>query len=553
MTRSASRDAPAAPSALVPPGPAVSDGTARRLSSRTVEEASRRPGVTGPVVDPRSTTVGMVHIGVGAFHRAHQAVFTEDAAAATGETCWGILGVTQRSPSVVQQLVPQDGLYGVQTVGAGPSSIRLIGSMRGVASPADESDRVLDAIAAPTTHVVSLTVTEKGYRATADGRLDLDDADVLADLDALVTEVGTDVGRGDETGSAPGVGRGGAAARSAVGLLVRGLARRFARTGTPVTVMSCDNLLDNGHVLQRLVEQAVDDVLARGETPALVGLRSWLAGSVTFPCTMVDRIVPATTEADRVAAEQVTGVRDEGLVVAEPFTQWVIEDRFAGPRPAWELAGATLTDDVAPFEQAKLRMLNGSHSLLAYLGSIAGHRFVADAVADPVLREAARSLLVDDVVPTLVAPPGLDLAAYGESILERLANPALGHTTRQVASDGSKKLPIRLLGTVADRLSAGTVPDAAALGVAGWIVFVATGRTVAGDPLVLDDPLADLLRAAAAEIARPEVVGPGDAPALVARMLAVEEVFPVEIAGHVGFAGAVAARTGRLLAGYRPR
>lgn len=533
-----------------------------RLSLDSCAEVAARPGVSGPAVDPTTTTVGIVHLGVGAFHRAHQAVFTEDAAAATGETCWGILGVTQRSDGVVRQLEPQDGLYTVRTVGVDSTSHRVIGSMRGVAFPGTETGRVLAAIAAPTTHVVTLTVTEKGYRIGTDGRLDVADADVLADLEALVAEsreaAATARQRGAEVQGAvtdhvavvdavP--------ARSAIGLLVRGLAARASAGAEPLTVLTCDNLLDNGHVLERLVGQALDAAagLPGADLEQVERLRAWVRAGVTFPCTMVDRIVPATTEADRVAAEEVTGVRDEGLVVAEPFLQWVVEDRFAGPRPAWELAGATLTDDVAPFERAKLRMLNGTHSLLAYLGSIAGHRLIADAVTDPALREAARALLVDDVVPTLVAPPGLDLAEYAESLLERFANPALGHTTIQVAMDGSKKLPIRFLATAADRLAAGAVPQGIALGVAGWIVFVATGRTVAGAPLVLDDPIADVLRAAAAEVAAPEAVGSADAAALAARMLRLDQVFPAQVAEHDGFRDAVTAHVERLLAGYPPR
>jgi len=533
-----------------------------RLTLHTYREVSQRSGVTGPAVDPSAVTVGIVHLGIGAFHRAHQAVFTEDAAAAAGETGWGILGVTQRSTAVVDQLVPQDGLYGVRTVGKDSSSLRLVGSVRGVAFPGEETPRVLDAIAAPTTHVVTLTVTEKGYRAGADGRLDLGDRDVLADLEALVGESRGADALARQTGTAvqgaattPDVVEDAVPARSAIGLLVRGLAARARAGGEPLTVLTCDNLLDNGHVLEGLVGQALDAAagLPGADLEQVERLRAWLRASVTFPCTMVDRIVPATTEADRTAAEEATGVRDEGLVVAEPFMQWVVEDRFAGPRPAWELAGATLTDDVAPFERAKLRMLNGTHSLLAYLGSIAGHRLIADAVADPVLLAAARSLLVDDVTPTLVAPQGLDLTTYAESLLERFANPALGHTTIQVAMDGSKKLPIRFLATAADRLAAGVVPDAVAHGVAGWVVFVAVGRTVAGEPLRLDDPIADELRAAAAEVAGPDEVGPAHADALVRRMLAVEQVFPAEVRDHAGFRDAVVAHTERLLEGYPGR
>lgn len=507
-----------------------------RLSLATLADAvdggPRSATVAGPAVDPREVSIGIVHLGVGAFHRAHQAVLTEDAAAAAGETCWGILGVTQRSAKVAEQLAPQDGLYGVLTKGTDSTSLRIIGSMRGVAFPGTDTARILATIAAPTTHVVTLTVTEKGYRAGPDGTLDLTDPDVLADLETLRAEI--DGASGAPVVDADGAPREVVPGRSPIGLLVRGLAQRYAETGAPITVLTCDNMVDNGRVVERLVRQFVEEVAHDDEG---TGLRTWLGSSVTFPCTMVDRIVPATTEADRAEALALTGVRDEALVVGEPFLQWVIEDRFAGPRPAWERVGATLTDDVAPFEQAKLRMLNGTHSMLAYLGALAGHRLIADAIVDPELAATARELLHDDVVPTLVAPPGTDLAQYAESLVERFANPATGHTTIQVAMDGSKKLPFRLLGTVADRLTAGAVPEGAARAVAAWIVFVARGTTFAGDPLVLDDPLADVLQETAA----------GTEDGLVARMFALDQVFPAGVAQHDGFRAAVERHVTELL------
>lgn len=526
--------------------------TTARLSLATLDQATARPGVRGPAVDPAAVTVGIVHLGIGAFHRAHQAVFTEDAAAATGETGWGILGVTQRSAAVVDQLAPQDGLYGVLTKAADSASLRIVGSLRGVAYPGTDTPHVLAALAADTTHVVTLTVTEKGYRAGPDGTLDLSDDDVRADLAALVAQTrGTGVADSStgDVGAVLAVGVD--PARSPIGLLVRGLALRQAAGGAPITVMTCDNMVDNGHVVRALVETFIEagaaldaqeesDAADERSAERWAELRAWFAASVTFPCTMVDRIVPATTEADRAEATALTRLRDDGLVVAEPFTQWVIEDSFAGPRPAWELAGATLTDDVAPYEQAKLRMLNGTHSLLAYLGALTGHRLIADAITDPEIEAAARTLLFDDVIPTLVAPPGLDLAEYAESLIERFANPATGHTTIQVAMDGSKKLPFRILGTVADRLAAGVVPEGAAQAVAAWMVFVNRGETFDGTHLVLDDPLATELRQAAT----------GPDAGLAGRMLSLRQVFPAAVAEHAGFRAAVERHVTDLLARF---
>jgi fructuronate reductase len=487
-----------------------------RLSLATLAATAERPGVSGPAADPRALSTGMVHFGVGAFHRAHQAVYTEDAAAAAGDTRWGILGVTGRSARVAEQLGPQDGLYSVLTKARDSSSLRVMGSMRRVVFPGTDTEDVLRTLAAESVHLASLTITEKGYPRTLRGGLDLGNPGIVADVEALKAELG---------------GRGFAgAARTPLGLLARGLARRHATSGAPFAVVCCDNLMSNGSVTRGLV-------LALAEAAGAERMLEWLDKSVTFPSTMVDRIVPATTEANRREAEEILGVRDEGLVVAEPFGQWVIEDNFPGPRPAWERAGATLTDDVGVFEVAKLRMLNATHSLLAYLGALRGYPTIAEAVAADGLAEEARRLQRDDIIPTLEAPPGMDLAEYGESILDRFANPNLGHTTIQVAMDGSQKLPVRILGTVADRLSAGAVPRSGALLVAAWMVFVYRGRDVNGRPLVLDDPMADALREAAA----------GSEAGLAGRLLAVREIFPAELAGHEDFRAAVTESVRRLL------
>lgn len=502
--------------------------TTERLSAAALDDRLIRR--FGPAARPDQ--VGIVHLGIGAFHRAHQAVFTQLAAATAGESRWGILGVTQRSRRVADQLTPQDGLYGVLQKGADGTELTLIGAVVDVAFPGDETPRIIRAIAAPATHIVSLTVTEKGYRATADGELDLHDADLQADIAALV----------DESQGADAV----RPARTPIGLLVRGLAARARGIDpAPLTVVCCDNIVDNGRFTERLVHEVLDAALAAGGDD-LHDVRTWIEGGVAFPSTMVDRIVPATTEDDRVEAEHLLGLRDEGLVVAEPFRQWVIEDRFAGPRPAWERAGAIITDDVSPFEQAKLRMLNGAHSLLAYAGSLRGFTTIADAVRDERLAAFARGFLTDDVIPTLVAPAELDLHDYAASLLERFANPGTGHTTIQVAMDGSKKLPIRLFGTVVDDLRRGVVPLHAARAFAAWIVFVAIGRTITGEPLVLDDPRAGELMAATGRGSGE----PREPARLVAAVLALPDLVPAEVAAHEQFAAAVTAAVAELLAEY---
>ncbi|MCW3840750.1 mannitol dehydrogenase family protein [Micromonospora yasonensis] len=437
-----------------------------------------------------------MHLGIGAFHRAHQAVFTELAAAATGRDDWGITGVTQRSASVRDQLGPQDGLYSVLERGRGAAPLRVVGSVREVLVGPDDPVAVVDRIADPAVRVVTLTVTEKGYRRGATGRLDRSDPEVMADL----------------AGRPP---------RTAVGQLVRGLQRRLASDAGPVTLLSCDNLVGNGTVLRGLLDDFLDAL-----PPAEVhGLADWIATSVRFPSCMVDRIVPATTAEDRAEALAVLGLEDRGVVVTEPFSQWVVEDDFAADRPAWELAGAVLTRDVAAWETVKLRMLNATHSMLAYLGALRGHETIAAALADDHLATAAAALMVEDVAPTLRVSDGLDLADYRREVLARFANPALRHRTVQVAMDGSQKLPVRLLGTIRDRLAAGAVPRYAALAVAGWMVYVARGRDVRDRDLPLEDPLADRLRAAAA-------TGDGDPRRLVSSMLDIQEIFGTDLRDH---------------------
>ncbi len=305
------------------------------------------------------------------------------------------------------------------------------------------------------------------------------------------------------------------------------MALRARHDAGPLTVVCCDNLADNGAVLERLVAATLDAV------PGGDRLREWVDASVRFPGTMVDRIVPATSDAHRDEAAALLGLRDAGLVVGEPFTQWVVQDTFAGPRPAWELAGATLTADVAPYERAKLRVLNASHSTLAYLGALRGHATIADAVADPDLAGAVRALVDEDVLPTLAAPDGMDLEEYRDDVLARFANPNTGHTTVQVAMDGSQKLPQRLLGTVRDRLAAGATPSAAAVAVAAWMTYVRAATQdaleVGGRRIALDDPMASTLADAAA--------GPVDT--LADRLLGVRAVFGQDLADSTAFRAAV--------------
>jgi len=264
---------------------------------------------------------------------------------------------------------------------------------------------------------------------------------------------------------------------------------------------------------------------------------AWVAAAARFPATMVDRIVPATTGADRAEAAALLGVRDEAAVVAEPDSHWVIEDDFAGPRPRWERAGALLVPDVAPYEIMKLRVVNGAHSALAYLGGLAGHEYIAAAAADPDLASYVERMLTADVAPTLQPPAGVDLAAYRARQLPRFANPALRHRTAQVAMDGSQKLPQRLLGTISDRYAAGAEPIWAALAVAAWMRHVATGKSDDGRPFPVNDPLAEIFSERLRGVSDPEQV--------TAALLGIRAVFG-DLADNAGFSGLLRAHLARL-------
>lgn len=505
-----------------------------RLSTETLAQLPRHGApVELPLLAADELSLGIVHFGIGAFHRAHQAVYTERAAAADGETRWGILGVTGRTDAVARQLQPQDCLYGVLEKSASDTRLQLISSVRDVAWPGRDSEKVVATLAAATTHLATLTITEKGYLRAPDGSIDLSLPAVLHDLALIDVELRGDAPNGAADGASESGGADASASQTPIGLLVRGLARRHRNGGGAFSVVSCDNMVDNGGVTRRLVESLAAALPAGTEAAAF---RQWLAASVTFPSTMVDRIAPATTDADRAEALELLGLLDDALVVAEPFSQWVIEDDFAGPRPAWQKAGAILTDDVAPYEMVKLRTLNATHSLLAWLGALSGHRTIAAAVGDERLRALAVSVIDDDILPTLTAPAGIDLAEYRDSVLERFANPSLAHTTAQVAMDGSQKLPVRILGTVADRLAAGATPRGLALVVAAWISYVAASTVPGGH--TLDDPIAAQLQStvgSAAELReRPDAV--------VGRMLALRAVFPAEVGDSLAFREAVVAQ-----------
>ncbi|KAK0341296.1 hypothetical protein LTR94_026944, partial [Friedmanniomyces endolithicus] len=378
---------------------------------------------------------GVEHVGIGTFHRAHQAVVFDDALK-SGDLRWGVLGASLRSPGVRDQLNPQDGLYTLVVRDGSDETLRVIGAGKGVLVGPEDPARLVAAMADRDVHIVSLTVTEKGYRLDpATGELLTDDPDVAADLAAIDTP------------------------RTAPGFIVAALKARREAGLAPFTVLSCDNLPHNG----KRIRAGVIAMARRLDAD----LADWIEERGAFPQTMIDRIVPATTPQDIARLGDRIGLDDQGMVKAEPFTQWVIEDWFAGERPDFSAFGVQLTNAVEPWEDAKLRLLNGAHSALAYLGALSGYEHVHEAVAEPSFRAYVEALW-DEAQTTLSPPSGLDIAEYRRQLMSRFSNSALMHRTRQIAMDGSQKLPQRLLAGAAERLAAGQGIDAIALGVAAW-------------------------------------------------------------------------------------
>ncbi|MDX6806197.1 mannitol dehydrogenase family protein [Terrihabitans rhizophilus] len=453
------------------------------------------PDVQQPGYDIAAQKIGIVHLGIGAFHRAHQAVYVDDRMAA-GERDWAILGVSLRSPDTRDALEPQDGLYTVLVRGGEGVQPRVIGSVQGVLVAPEDPEAVLRAMVDPAVRIVSLTVTEKGYcHDPATGTLRENHPDIVHDLEVPLTP------------------------RSAPGLLVEALRRRRANGTVPFTVLCCDNLPSNGRTVRRVVVRLAELLDA--------DLAAHIAADVAFPATMVDRIVPATTAADRDFITERLGVDDAWPVSTEPFSQWVIEDSFPTGRPRFELAGAELVTEVEPYEAMKLRLLNGSHSTLAYLGYLAGHETIADTMADPAFARLVRGLMDEEVTPTLQVPPGADLAGYKASLIARFENTALRHRTWQIAMDGSQKLPQRLLGTARERLAAGGSIARIALGVAAWMRYV-TGVDENGAGIDVRDPLGERLRAIA------DAAGP-DAARLAPALLGVREIFGEDLPNEPRF------------------
>ncbi len=453
------------------------------------------PVALRPGYDPDAQGVGIVHIGLGAFHKAHQAALTDTAMAAAGGD-WRIVGLSLRSPKAAEELAPQNGLFTLIERGK-DTRARVIGSIAGAMCTAGDPGPALDLMRQQSVRIVSITVTEKAYGLDRANRAcDPTHPAVAADL---------------ANPTAP---------QGVLGLITRALALRRMAGTPPFTVLCCDNLPDNGHLLRG----AVVDFAARLDPD----LAAWIGGNVAFPSTMVDRITPAATDRTRADAAALIGCDDHAATETEPFCQWVVEDHFPLGRPAWETAGVIFSDAVAAFETLKLRMLNGTHSMLAYAGFHAGLPFVRDVMADAGLARLVERHLAT-AAQTLPPVAGIDVTAYAAQLAERFRNPAIAHQTFQIAMDGSEKMPQRIFSALADARARGVDVRAFVFATAAWVRHV-SGSTHDCAAYDLRDPRAEALRA---------MVAGRDADGMVAALRGADFI-PATVAGDDAFWSEVA-------------
>ncbi|WP_419534420.1 mannitol dehydrogenase family protein [Endozoicomonas sp.] len=453
--------------------------------------------------DGTELTAGIVHIGLGAFHRAHQALYTHETIAATGEFHWGICAANIfGGQELVQELQAQDNAYTVTEMNPdGSRTVKLAAAIAQSLAVEDDRRPLLDIMSAETTRIVSLTITEKGYCLNpATGELMVDNALIAHDLENTRNP------------------------KTALGLIVAALGQRKAKGMLPFTVLSCDNVPDNGKRARAAVIQMAEAM----DTELAV----WIREEVAFPCTMVDRIVPAMTEESFADVQSYLGVEDKGAIVTEAYRQWVIEDHFTMGRPEWDkVDGAMFVSDVQPYEEMKLRMLNGSHSILAYLGYLAGYETIDACMQDERFVKVTRHYMNNEAAVTLEMPEPTDFASYAEKLIERFTNPGLKHRTWQIAMDGSQKVPQRWLNAARTLLAEEKAFAAIALGIGGWMHYV-SGTDEQGNAIDVRDPMAEQLKAVAIE-------HQGEPAQLVKAFLSLDAVFDPSLAANERFVEAV--------------
>ncbi|MFD1200117.1 mannitol dehydrogenase family protein [Brucella gallinifaecis] len=438
----------------------------KRLSA----SASNGTAAIWPGYRPENHGVGIVHLGLGNFARAHLLAYTDTVLAQTGGD-WRIVGVSLRGTVVADSLNPQNGYYTMITRGSSTQA-RVIGALDRVLAGPDVIRDALDAMLSPDCRIVSLSVTEKGYGITSDGQLDRNHPAVAADLANPESPTGV------------------------IGLIVAALARRMVLGLSPFTVLSCDNLSHNGQKLRNTALSFAQET--HGEQ-----LSSWIESNISFPSSMVDRITPASSAATIKLAAELTGLEDQAAVETEPFTQWVIEDQFCAGRPEWECAGALFVDDVTPYERMKLRMLNGTHSMLAYSGQLSGKILVRDVMADTDHAALVRRHLA--AAAATVEGLAIDLDDYASALCERFSNPEIAHSTAQIAMDGTQKLPQRITAPALETIAAGGSTHPFVFSLASWLAYLVR-RNPADQLMPLNDPKASELETALSAAKTPETI-----------------------------------------------
>lgn len=437
-------------------------GALPRLSNATVNQFGTAVAV--PAYDRSTLKTGIVHMSVGGFHRAHQAVYLDDLFARGSVDDWGVCGVglLDADNRMRDALVPQDCLYTVVERSEQADRARVIGSMTEYLYAPENPQRVLDRLAAPEIRMITLTITEGGYFVDqVTGGFDERHPNIRHDLAHPTTPI------------------------TGIGYLTEGLSLRRQRGVAACTVLSCDNLPGNGDVARKMVL-----AFAALRDPELA---DWISRHIVFPNSMVDRITPLTTDADRALVAECYGYEDRWPVVCEPFRQWIVEDTFCAGRPPWEQVGVQMTSDVQPYEKMKIRLLNSSHSAMAYLGYLAGFRHIHEVAADPEFQRFIIDLMEKEVVHLLDPVPGVDLAEYQQILIKRFANPIIKDQVARVASEGSQKIPKFMLPSIRQQLAQGGSVRLHSLALAGWFRYL-TGSDEQGAPITINDPIATELQ-----------------------------------------------------------
>jgi len=455
------------------------------LSNKTLSNVAKNSAIGTPKYDRDNTEIGIVHIGPGAFHRAHQAVYTENAMNLAGGN-WGICGVSLRSATARNVLAEQDNLYTLAILDK-KINYQIIGAIQELLVASEQSEQVLARLSAQTTKLVTLTITEKGYCLGANGRLDLQHADIVHDL---------------QNTHSP---------KSAIGYLVQSLKQRKAKYINAFNVLSCDNVSGNGDKLR----QAVIDFAAQLDK----SLADWIKLNVAFPNAMIDSITPKTEDYTVDAVSQKIGACDQWPIQREQFTQWVIEDNWNGERPAWHKVGVVFTSDVDGFEKAKLRLLNCLHSTLAYAGSLAGFETVFDVTSNNDFYAFICKLAKEEVIGSFEPPKELDVESYSTEIIERFLNPEIRHLLSQIAWDGSQKLQMRILPIIEDNLELGRSTKLLSLSLACWFEFIANALKN-GKEII--DPLAD-------EFAQISLIQSNNVEEVIEGFLGIKSIFGTEL------------------------